>query len=409
LLTSALYGEYQLNDAFSGARRVDYLDGLRGVAALVVLLGHSLLVFVEPIITLNPSFTGRLAGLAVAIGKSPFGFLWNGNSAVCIFFVLSGFVMADFARQTSLSFPAQIVRRYIRLALPILLSSSFAYLLLGFGLLRNTEAAQISGGWLGLWYQFAPSWRTMAYEALAGTFLNGSNAYNPNLWTMHPELLGSFYILAIGLFRRWGVLRLALYLVMSLYYWNDYLPLFAIGALLRDVGQVQPLSARPSLSVATFLIGCYICSLPAAGPGVSLPWHWPLPVIFGADSVRYWHSAGAVLIVFALLHSPVLQRPFQSGYAQFLGRISFTLYLMHIPLLCSLGAWLIIHLSSVGYLGTALIGMPISVMACLLLSAIATPAVDGLGIRSSRFVGAKLDGVIGLLMPVRVATAGEGS
>ncbi|MDU6731732.1 MAG: hypothetical protein E6471_34240, partial [Bradyrhizobium sp.] len=101
--------------------------------------------------------------------------------------------------------------------------------------------------------------------------------------------------------------------------------------------------------------------------------------------------------------------PFQSGYAQFLGRISFTLYLMHIPLLCSLGAWLIIHLSSVGYLGTALIGMPISVMACLLLSAIATPAVDGLGIRSSRFVGAKLDGVIGLLMPVRVATAGEGS
>jgi peptidoglycan/LPS O-acetylase OafA/YrhL len=59
---------------------------------------------------------------------------FNGNAAVCIFFVLSGYVLADLSQRSELTFPAQALRRYIRLVGPILLTSTFAWGLLALGL-----------------------------------------------------------------------------------------------------------------------------------------------------------------------------------------------------------------------------------------------------------------------------------
>jgi len=69
-------------DATEG--RKAYLDGLRGCAACVVFFAHIL-------IALNSQLNA----------------LFNGNAAVCVFFVLSGYVLTDLARRSGLSFPAQ--------------------------------------------------------------------------------------------------------------------------------------------------------------------------------------------------------------------------------------------------------------------------------------------------------------
>jgi peptidoglycan/LPS O-acetylase OafA/YrhL len=127
--------------------------------------------------------------------KSPLAVLWNGNAAVCVFFILSGYVMTEFATSTALSLPAQAIRRYLRVAIPILIASSFAWLLLRYGLMRNAVNPDVTGGWLGSWYRFEPSFPDMIQEALFGTFATGSNAYNCNLWTMNAELAGSLYIM----------------------------------------------------------------------------------------------------------------------------------------------------------------------------------------------------------------------
>src|SRR2546430_4455826 len=78
--------------------RKPYLDGLRGCAACVVLFGH----------------------LAIAL-NSPLVRIFNGNAAVCVFFVLSGYVLTDLSQRSALTFPAQALRRYIRLVGPILI------------------------------------------------------------------------------------------------------------------------------------------------------------------------------------------------------------------------------------------------------------------------------------------------
>jgi peptidoglycan/LPS O-acetylase OafA/YrhL len=94
-----------------------YLDGVRGVAACVVFFGHLLL----------------------ALTGAPL--IFNGNAAVCIFFVLSGYVLSELSQHSGLSFLAQALRRYLRLIVPMLITSTFAWALLAFGAYRNQEAA----------------------------------------------------------------------------------------------------------------------------------------------------------------------------------------------------------------------------------------------------------------------------
>ena len=96
-----------------------FLDGVRGVAASVVFFGHLSLALTNAI------------------------WIFNGNAAVCIFFVLSGYVLSDLAQRSQLSFPAQAIRRYLRLVFPMLITSAFAWALLETGAYRNQEAAAL--------------------------------------------------------------------------------------------------------------------------------------------------------------------------------------------------------------------------------------------------------------------------
>ncbi|MET0222202.1 MAG: acyltransferase [Tardiphaga sp.] len=374
----------------SERKRIDYLDGLRGCAALAVLIFHSLLIFSQPLSNLQ-DVLGR-PGVLVSLIVKVLGLLTNGNSAVCIFFILSGYVMADFAGNTRLGLPAQFVRRYIRLALPVLITSTCAYLLLRFGLFRNTESARIFGGWLGLWYQFAPSGEAMALESVIGTFVDGANAYNPNLWTMRPEIMGSFYVLAIGTIGRRRAWRTLLYLCLAAYYVFDYLPLFAVGALLREhEATVRRVISGVFPPIAVFGLGYYFCSLPELGSaGLFLHLVYPLPQ-FAFDNTRYWHSIGATLVLLGVLGSPLLQTAFASRPGKFLGRISFTLYLIHVPVFCSLGAWLIVLLVPHGEATAAGIGLPVTIAVSIGLATLLSPVVDGGAILLSRYVGRRLD------------------
>ncbi|KAJ5118283.1 acyltransferase 3 [Penicillium atrosanguineum] len=52
---------------------------------------------------------------------------------------------------------------------------------------------------------------------------------------------------------------------------------------------------------------------------------WDHPEMFS----RCWRSVGAILTIYAISQSTVLQKPFDSRLVQFLGRISFPLYLVH--------------------------------------------------------------------------------
>ncbi|HUB75554.1 MAG TPA: acyltransferase family protein, partial [Solirubrobacteraceae bacterium] len=102
--------------------RLPALEGLRGLAALVVLVHHSLLATV-------PRFAGAygigpypLRGtLEWWLTYSPLHVIWGGGEAVIVFFVLSGFVLSLPSARSGRALRAvsYYPSRFVRLYLPV--------------------------------------------------------------------------------------------------------------------------------------------------------------------------------------------------------------------------------------------------------------------------------------------------
>ena len=113
--------------------RLKALDGFRGIAALIVLVHHSLLVvpsLAAPYFG-APEGGGR-AGLLV---NTPLHLFWAGTEAVYLFFVLSGLVLAFSLRSSSFQWSSYFPSRFARLYLPV-----FGAVLLGAVVMAFTPA-----------------------------------------------------------------------------------------------------------------------------------------------------------------------------------------------------------------------------------------------------------------------------
>src|SRR5258708_9607063 len=94
--------------------RIAYLESIRGLAALQVLLLHFLAAFAPDLVFSLPAD----ATVAGYIHLSSLYFLYDGYSAVYIFFALSGYVLTRSFERHLAQPSSQIVARAIRLGLP---------------------------------------------------------------------------------------------------------------------------------------------------------------------------------------------------------------------------------------------------------------------------------------------------
>lgn len=127
-------------------------------------------------------------------------FITDGHLAVFIFFVLSGFALSIsfIEKPHRIVFPYVMIARYIRLFIPILLSSFIAYLLLKQNLIFSVQAGELvnSKNWLGAAYDFQASLIHLLKFCFFDAFFQyeSSTSYNKVLWTMSIEYTGSLLI-----------------------------------------------------------------------------------------------------------------------------------------------------------------------------------------------------------------------
>ncbi|WP_075619978.1 acyltransferase family protein [Paenisporosarcina indica] len=97
-------------------KRIESLDSLRGVAALIVVIFHCLTSYVIFYNANNHVFENKVMEV---ITLSPLKIVWAGNEAVLLFFVLSGFVLSlpVFNGKPQL-YSAYIVKRFFRIYIP---------------------------------------------------------------------------------------------------------------------------------------------------------------------------------------------------------------------------------------------------------------------------------------------------
>src|SRR5262249_47396407 len=141
--------------------RLYFLDGLRGWAAVSVLLLHTFKVWLtSPEALLAHGYTfkewliepekmlangyGRLLWL---INHSPLAFISDGRLAVFVFFVISGVALSYpiLKSPTPLRTISEMAAiRYPRLTIPIAISSLIAFLLVSAGWMFNKEAGAVT-------------------------------------------------------------------------------------------------------------------------------------------------------------------------------------------------------------------------------------------------------------------------
>jgi peptidoglycan/LPS O-acetylase OafA/YrhL len=323
------------------------LDGLRGVAALIVVVWHFAFAFVPERIGIVPRFDPA-AGL---VGSPAFALI-DGPGAVMLFFVLSGYVLPlGYFRSGRIDVVLRAVaKRWFRLIGLTITAAVVSYLLFHFGLYHYREAASFTqsdwlqgfgGGDVG--GRLRPSLVDAILEGSVFAFLRDADVYDPVLWTMRDELFGSLLTLGLGtvIWRcRAGVgIVLLLIAAAATQFVDPRLVAFVAGLALSWANARGVLSIHRWVAPACLLLGTILF-------GYLEPRGLYAPLGFLNDTSawrfdRIWlHTIGGVFLIVGLLGSEQAGSLLASTTGRLLGRVSFPVYLFHFPLLCSLSCWL---------------------------------------------------------------------
>ncbi|SMD07661.1 acyltransferase [Rhizobium sp. RU36D] len=278
-------------------QHIGSLDGLRGIASLAVVLSHIILLFP------NESWAGALV---------------FGNEAVALFFCLSGFLMAylygskAFTRETATDYLfSRVVRIY-----PVYLVAVLA--VAGLSLLAPLDYPQPLLG---------------SVQIMRHVLLLGSTGV---FWSIPPEI--QFYVFFLLLWfwmaapRRRLVVGVAIGILFMLLAITGFpgpgillpskLPYFLFGALagwlfsLMGTGQNGPVVGIITLGA----LGFFFASRALFNTENDF---WGLSSAIAAAGIVFMAASGSALSNRVLTASPL----------RFLGKISFSLYLFHMPVM----------------------------------------------------------------------------
>lgn len=349
-------------------RSTAFLDGLRGLAALFVFNHH----FIGPFYPVDQFERGfGEEGEFYYLANAPFlrVVYTGGAAAVAIFFVLSGYVLSksplslirDKKHTTCLvNLVSAVIRRPLRLYLPPLVTAlAFAFLMHApFGIVPPTDWPKPQSNI----FAEIVSWVRESVDYFNpfqrhGFHTRGWYPYNVIVWTIPIELKGSMLIYAVaGIYTftwRWrlsSLLALAVACVVLFQKGEWTMGCFLAGMILSFLDAYsldKPLldgrlskRAQNILWSSLFVVGFYLLCQPAhdGHPESSLNtpgWHYlsrMTPSTYdAANYYRYWHSWGAIMLVYALLRLPWIQRFLDCRSMRYLGQVSFMLYLLHWP------------------------------------------------------------------------------
>lgn len=370
------------------------LDGLRGLAALVVVVWHYSLGFL-------PSLSGGTATKhfrhETLFSQTPMHLFFAGPSAVTLFFVLSGFVLSVkfFQSKDSTILTSSALRRYTRLMIPAFGSIVLTYFILRLGLsyVKETQAITASG-WLGTLWNFPISFGGALWQGIYTTFFgtfNPPTSYNFNLWTMHFELFGSFFVfMVMALFgklkNRWVA-----YLGLSIVFLQTYYLSFLLGLIIADIwNNYEWLREKFSEKVcwAALPVGLILFAYYLTSSNTGLYAHMIIPAFGPAVSTIFYQTIGSVIIVISVMRLRLLTRIFELKPLQFLGINSFALYVIHLAILGSLACFIFNHLVlRIGYIDAFLTSFFITIPVTLVIARFYTKLVDIPAINLSRLLG----------------------
>lgn len=337
-------------------QQIKQLNGLRGIAALIVLFGHLIqccfinyrLKLYAIIFKLNAPVILKLSAI------STINLITESWLAIWIFWVLSAYVISiklfkNNSNQKTII--ESFSKRYFRLYFPVLASVLIAYIILAFNgmynhQLANTLGTHYDGGWLDSLYNFDANIVKAFSSATYYSFFeyDPNQSYNAVLWTISAELLGSYMLFALFALIRKNKYRnifytlLTVVLILLNYIW---LLGFLLGYILCDFDYSESKNEiilglkkwEKRIIQSPIIVLVFSLIFIAFGKLILAFIHFP---------TNYHFLVLSCFIVYITLRNKYFIKTFSSGLALFFGKISFSLYLIQLPIIASLTSYMIL-------------------------------------------------------------------
>ena len=339
------------------------------------------------------------------IHASPAFYLYDGYSAVYIFFVLSGLVLSR-SIQPADSFLAYAGARALRLGLPSLAACAFSALMYTIFPGHNEVAGALlhSTWFVSLWHpvlSIASVLRDGILNALVLGYresaLSGpigpplrflqpiSSSFAPPLWTLSTEFIGSLFLFLLCALRTLPtVAKSIIWVILALILFRTPYICFLVGHLIAEFHFLERPPMPRFIAATLIALGVYLCVH-------SEFWH-PDWLVSGCETVSCdtpYHllkMAGGCCVFIGLICLEPVKSFLNHRVFVALGRLSFPLYLVHWPVLFGVCAWIFVETySHIGGDAARFLVMVIGIAGSLWVATLFTH-VDRLAVSISRNV-----------------------
>ncbi|HVW26847.1 MAG TPA: acyltransferase [Polyangiaceae bacterium] len=312
-------------------KHVRFLDGVRGFAAAYVVLHHAS-------INLPSTYTDGAWSRGL---QRVFAY---GHYSVDVFIVLSGYCLAlPFVSSVRRLEPSEFfVRRALRILPTYYVAALISLLLVATCVGRKTGTN---------WDVSIPvtRWDLVSHFLLVHDWSAGTtNKLNHAFWSIGVEWKLYFLFPALlWMRRRWGMPRAAalatfagysFWLVLWAERWLNpspwgssvyYVGLFAMGMAAAELGVRRPRDGRARHELSAFVAASLLLVAVSSSALLHLP--RPVPLQIASFFVGLWTSA--LLVALERRALPFLARTFETRPAVWLGKMGYSIYLIHAPVL----------------------------------------------------------------------------
>lgn len=360
--------------------RLEWIDGIKALACIFVFLNHCFNAF-YPAYYFEGEQVTHLNGWDRWFGASAFNVPLLGEVYVALFCLVSAVFMCikimgleDVKNKIS----GIIVGRYCRLMLPVFPIGVFVYVMCRFGWFTNTAASVITGSeWMAECYNRPIGLFEMLSSVTIKMWFYGDDIISTAFWMLSQMFIGSMIAILLGMLY-WRMKKLApvvYFLVfLALIPRHDYVCVFAAGAIFAwmykegKIDFINRIDKSGILNNAVGFVAVVLGIILGGFPEYRNP--FGIYVFMDCGNNYIWKISGSILILFGAWNCTPIRKFLSLKPLKRLGYVSYDFYILHIPILFSVGTGIFLMLFGMGveYNMASLVSVAVSFAVVVILS-----------------------------------------
>lgn len=301
------------------SQREGYLDGMKGLACLFILLGHftGIYKYAENASQIDSWFVRILTEGPVSIFTAESFWLY-------LFFVISGYLLIISTPRKIRDFLVKCTKRILRLAIPIWGTAIFIFVIQNtIGFYNHSVQAIVQNTWLTHLYGSHLTVLDILKEPFFVLIL-GTSKFNSPFWCLRDMLISSFLIYGVGWIcksKKTETIAVCVLTVLAAITGRSIIMACLCGSCARLLREKAEIQNKKNIMVLAGLL---------------------LPLVaFWSGNPVFTSTAFASFLI-AVPQVERMKSIFECKLVKRLGAVSFGIYALHLPIINSIGLRIIV-------------------------------------------------------------------